>query len=501
MRALGWVSILSFVGACSAPIVGTDAPPGLDAPATPDTPPTPDVFFPPDAPPAPCVVAGGTDADGDGACAATDCDDTDVTVSPDLDEVCTASAAGGVVPVDENCSGVVDEGCGWATGSLHVVVDVAVDATAELAPFLSADGLRLYYTRFTGTPAMDALVMTSRATRTSRFRGPTLVPLSRPAGAMSACGLSTNELLVVCAIDDALYVGGRADTSAPFGALTSITSTVDTADLEDPRISPDGTELYYARALSGGGHEVLVAPRSGTTFGTPVPVTISGLPAGQGARSPQLLADGRTLVFTSGLRVFLAYRETAGGFSFGGTTDVGPNATHAWYSAPTRELFLSRTGPWSLPTVPRMFRVQVCRDGACAPEPAPECPAGALDSPDGFHCFFRTATPLGRDAAAAACGAADAHLATIHSGDENALAAAAAGGMPGWIGFRDRDTDMEFRWPNDEPPFFQNFQAGDPDIVGTGSAILMGTPPNRWDDRSESNSFYGLCEVTVWPTW
>jgi hypothetical protein len=48
------------------------------------------------------------DADGDGFVAGTDCDDEDPAVRPGGEEVCTAL---GGAAVDEDCDGIVDEGC------------------------------------------------------------------------------------------------------------------------------------------------------------------------------------------------------------------------------------------------------------------------------------------------------------------------------------------------------------------------------------------------------
>ena len=48
------------------------------------------------------LAACGTDADGDGVTAGTDCDDADLTVNPNMPEICDGK--------DNNCDGTVDEG-------------------------------------------------------------------------------------------------------------------------------------------------------------------------------------------------------------------------------------------------------------------------------------------------------------------------------------------------------------------------------------------------------
>lgn len=51
--------------------------------------------------------ATATDADGDGYPSTSDCDDSDASVNPGATELCNR--------VDDNCDGVVDEGCGGST--------------------------------------------------------------------------------------------------------------------------------------------------------------------------------------------------------------------------------------------------------------------------------------------------------------------------------------------------------------------------------------------------
>jgi hypothetical protein len=52
-----------------------------------------------------CMAEGCVDADGDGFCADVDCDDHDAAVHPGAAEVCGDG-------LDNDCDGVVDNGCG-----------------------------------------------------------------------------------------------------------------------------------------------------------------------------------------------------------------------------------------------------------------------------------------------------------------------------------------------------------------------------------------------------
>jgi hypothetical protein len=66
----------------------------------------------------------GADADGDGVLWCDDCRDDLASVHPGAREICGNG-------IDDNCNGVVDEGCGSA---------LAVTTTAPPAPATTADG-------------------------------------------------------------------------------------------------------------------------------------------------------------------------------------------------------------------------------------------------------------------------------------------------------------------------------------------------------------------------
>lgn len=501
MRALVLALVVAIAG-CPSPIPPPDAPAAPDAPLGLDTagpidaPAAPDSPSPVDAPIA-CVVAGGTDADHDGHCTPDDCDDDDAAIHPGATEVCTVSVAGGSVPVDESCDGRIDEECTFDFGERHGVTDVGLDALWQYDPQLSTDGLRLYYTRYTSTSATGGIAMATRASLSARFDDAVMVPIASglPAGDPNGCGLSSDERQVVCSAGTHLYVASRADRTAPsFGAATRITAITATAD--EPHITPDGTELFY---VSEGG--LWVAPAAPPTFGAGVAVTVEGLPAGASIHGPTILPDGRTMLVVANFRIWRAYRDGPGDTSFVGAAEIGAGALMAWYHPPTRELFVSAGGPWGLPPMWRLFRQQICADGACPPEPEPaNCPSGASYSPNRFHCFYRTAGPVVQSAAAGACNGMGGTLATIHSSEENALVAGVAAGAVARIGLRDA-TAGTFTWPTGEPDFYQGWAPSNPNIAAPASAAILVASPNQWDDIDDTTTAYGVCENWVWPTW
>lgn len=538
---LGCISII--IGGCSSPIIGVDvgsaasdafAPdasgPGSDAPGSPidagslgdvavatDSGGSVDASPPIDAsvdvgdPRPPCVIAGGTDMDGDRVCADLDCDDADPAVSPAASEQCTPSPAGSGA-VDEDCDTALDEGCAWNFGEPHALTDATYGLQYHYGPQLSADGLRLYFTYFTAA-ADSVFMVATRASTATRFLAPTPVVIPGLPAIVGRCALSADEMEAVCQAGATggasdLYQAFRSTPGGSFGGALLLAG-VSSAETEiDPFLSRDGSELWFVRGNTGTYAMYLSYRNPGGTFDPPLLVDLPGV---SDPRNPHLLPGERTLLFSAQAHLHVAERTAVGAASFTDIRDLhsvlGREATDVWFDARSRELVFASRGSWSGGgTRWHMWRAQVCRDGACPAEPEASCGGGTpMYSPDRFHCYYLTPGPLDQDATNATCASGGGTLATIHSAEEHALvaAAAAAGGssIDAWIGLADRPTDAVFRWRTSEPYFYSRWFAGQPDLVGSGGVSIRAASPYEWEDRALTAPLRGVCEVSVWPTW
>ena len=150
--------------------------------------------------------------------------------------------------------------CAFGPPTQLAVLDVGASATA---PFVSPDGLRLYY--MLGLPE-GTLMWTSRASRTDAFVAGT--PITGIVGTMHGTpALSADQLSIyydsgVNPTRD-LSTASRATIADPFAAATQL--SVDTADDEaDASITADGLELHFASNRPGGpgGSDLYVAKRA-----------------------------------------------------------------------------------------------------------------------------------------------------------------------------------------------------------------------------------------------
>lgn len=448
-----------------------------------------------DAPPSPCVVAGGTDADGDGVCVPLDCDDGDAAIHPDAAEVCTANDVR-TLPVDENCDGDADEGCAWAFGAPHAMVDASADALPQYAPWLSEDGRRIYFTAY-DVGMRSLLRVAERSDTSARFglsRALTLVGAER---SITGCAMAPDERVVVCSDSDALYVAMRSGLGAAFGTLTRLDDLSSAGAVASPHITPAGDELFFVRPLTS--PAMFVASMDGIEVGPAERVTVDPAPL-LGIGSPQLLADGITLLYTDGGELFTARRSEPGSLSFVDGRSLGLMAGQVHVAERTHEVFMSAKREWNIAARDRLFRARVCWDGACPDVPRPICPTGAIRSPDGLHCYFRTTSTATRALSAAACVEDDAHLATVHSPDENQMVADVADGVPAWIGLR-ADAGPAGEWDTGEPVFFTLWAADNPDLTSGATAVITSAEPYAWDDRANATAFFGVCEASIWPAW
>jgi len=453
------------------------------------------------------VLAGGTDADGDGYCAAAatepDCNDGASDVHPNATEVCTPSRLN-AVPVDENCDGELDDGCDWFFGEVTSVIPAGSRHTQRLSPTVSDDGLRVYFTGHGG--ATSTLHLAERPTLDAPFAAAVAVPLSGGTEPDRSTVRRDELEIVFGGCGRGLWRATRASRLAPFGPSEPIEGT---AGLCDPFLSFDGLELFGTQGITGMGFRLHVTRRASLAepFGPLETVVLPGDDVG-GLVGPTLSADGQTLFANAAtLGRLYQFERTDAGFVFvRELTELGRRTTLAIAPSGSEAFFSSSSDqPWAA----GLWRARVCRDGPCDPYPAVTCPATGVRSPDGLHCYWRVAGPMTWGNAVSACGDGS-HLATVHSDAERML-------LPGsgWLGGYDNDPMIDlpvlpdctvatpgcvWGWVTREPWTYDYWAPNEPNNAGAGENALEGGP-SLWNDYQSGASSGAVCERESWPTW
>jgi hypothetical protein len=444
------------------------------------------------------AVCTGADGDRDGYCAGAeaDCDDTDPTVHPGAREVCTSALS---APRDENCDGIVDDGCPFYFGVPHPIVPVHTSTGNHFYPRLSADGLQM---RFGAPPAGGGQLAIHRATRpdlASPFGRSEIDPdFAGWVGDFSVQSIRFDGLEVYVQNGGTQTVRGtRLTTSEPFGAPEPAFSNA-----RHPFLSPDGLELYV-EDLSVSPSIVSRSTRTSIDqpFGTPVSLQLTGTSSRDYA--PFLTPDGSTLLFfrvpVAGRRRLFAATRPARDAPFERPFELAnfedEYVEGPFYVPATRELFYSTASGglagWSI------FRVQVCRDGPCdSPEIA--CPSG-VRSADRLHCYTRFSTARTYTDAEADCVLQGGHLASIHTADEAAIVDDVGTSELFWIGATDAASEGAFVWSSGEPMLHTFWASTQPSDTMATENCLHG--PGGWDDADCAVALAYVCETEVWPTW
>ena len=458
-----------------------------------------------------CVAAGGTDADGDGYCAGTtltsDCDDTHASAHPGATEICTPSMLA-AVPADEDCDGEIDNGCAWAFGVAQFMTQTSTFHDQWLSPSLSEDGLRVYFTGFGSHTS--ALFMASRPALDQPFANAVPVPLSG-GDPPDRSAVRHDELEIFFGqCGHGLWRATRAHRTDAFGAATAVP---DTGALCDPSLSADGLELFHDRFLTEGLElHVMRRPSVTEAFGAAVRLTMTGSSiVAMGA--PELAPDGRTLFFSeypTG-RLFVSHRAdtTSTTFAIGREiAELGSRYTMA-FSSSGSEMFMAggNSADWSS----GLYRVRVCRDGACPLMTAVACPSEGRRSPDNFHCYTRGATNQPYGNAVSACAtpgdARLAHLVSIHSEAERAFVwhnfgtnTALSGTL--WLGASDMATEGTWIWVSGEPFNYVHWGGGDPNEGTAANGLaLWWAYDGLFADEAASHTYNYVCETELWPSW
>lgn len=157
--------------------------------------------------------------------------------------------------------------------------------TADNAPVLSSDGLVLYFgsNRPGGAGNYD-IYRSARPSISDPFVSPTLVTSLSTAESEHLCSLSRDGLVLYfrrysnATSSHDIFAASRSGPGDPFGAAVAVTEINSTANERAATISPDGLELYVSSARPGGSgaYDIWVARRSTVSddFGAPKNVTV-----------------------------------------------------------------------------------------------------------------------------------------------------------------------------------------------------------------------------------
>lgn len=220
----------------------------------------------------------------------------------------------------------------WLDGS------VAVSAPKELStlstsgserdPWISSDGLTLYYAGHPLVGGTSEIYRASRLSTTQPFgNAAPQLSLNRSDSDESRAALTPDEKMLVLASNRGngtkfdIYITTRTDTAVDFGSPdTRHLNNVDAGgdDDFDPFLTPDGLRLYLAPVPPGAGARQHISlatrPDIGSDFSSPVPV--SALMSQSLDGDPALSLDERIIVFSS-------------------TRNGGMGGTDLWYATRT----------------------------------------------------------------------------------------------------------------------------------------------------------------------
>jgi len=174
----------------------------------------------------------------------------------------------------------------------------------NLLPWVSPDNLRMYYHNESG--GRFALMLTERTSATEPWpEGTSILELNGLGGQIQAPKLTPDERTIFFNAYEVpgekraydLWMASRDDRNSPFGQVRNV-SEINTVFSEGaPSISPDGLTLLF-HSNRNGPMQLLNASRESLTepFGNPEHLSFADIPGGH-SMHPYLTGDGGTLYF------------------------------------------------------------------------------------------------------------------------------------------------------------------------------------------------------------
>ena len=173
--------------------------------------------------------------------------------------------------------------------SIRAITEINNPTNADAYPWISSDGLRLYYT--SGANA-NGLMFTQRVNTSSYFVSPTLVPIS--ISSPSSYWLSSDELDVYICTSNQLYYAHRNTVSSSFNTPVLITLTgIASSSIKGASLNV-AQNILFVIVFSSPATIVELARTSPTSFDF---VRNLPIPSGYDAKSGQLSKDELTYFF------------------------------------------------------------------------------------------------------------------------------------------------------------------------------------------------------------
>lgn len=147
---------------------------------------------------------------------------------------------------------------GW--DSIRPLTEINVDTLGGGYPYISQDGLRLYFTK--GAMPNVSLYYVSRTNIYSSFSNKQLVSSNFPVGSMG-CWLTNDELEILYRKNDSIFYSHRNTMVDPFSKPTPLNLNGFIGGIQGISFTPDKKELYFYHLISGTNYCILKFTNSG----------------------------------------------------------------------------------------------------------------------------------------------------------------------------------------------------------------------------------------------
>jgi hypothetical protein len=171
-------------------------------------------------------------------------------------------------------------------------------------PWVSPDGMRLYYIVEEGTDFV--LRLSQRDSMYEPWPTGVQIPEINSLGWIESVSLTADELILVFSGRNIaggqggrdIWMASRPDTSLPFGNVVNLSELNTSSNDGSASVSPDGLTVFFASDRNGLGQIFTAArPSLDAPFGSPELLSVLDSP-GSGNSQPALSSDGTALYFT-----------------------------------------------------------------------------------------------------------------------------------------------------------------------------------------------------------